>query len=111
MRAFDSALPVGIGSLIVMVSAVLFGYSCLITANYYCERSAEYLFGSKFIMPLRIMWCIFIVIGSVGGLEFVWSLADTALGLMAIPNLVALIFLSPIVVKLTKEFFKKQKQK
>ena len=92
-----------------MLSAVLFGYSCLITANYYCERSADYLFGPKLITPLRILWCIFIIIGSVGGLEFVWALADTALGLMAIPNLIALIFLSPVVVKLTKEFFEKEK--
>jgi len=109
MKAFETALPGNIGSFIVMLSAVLFGYSCLITANYYCERSADYLFGSKLIMPLRVLWCIFIIIGSVGGLEFVWALADTALGLMAIPNLIALIFLSPVVVKLTREFFDKQK--
>ena len=109
MKAFGSALPGNIGSFIVMLSAVLFGYSCLITANYYCERSADYLFGPKLITPLRILWCIFIIIGSVGGLEFVWALADTALGLMAIPNLIALIFLSPVVVKLAKEFFEKEK--
>lgn len=111
MKAFETALPGNIGSFIVMLSAVLFGYSCLITANYYCERSADYLFGPKLIMPLRVLWCIFIIIGSVGGLEFVWALADTALGLMAIPNLIALIFLSPVVVKLTKEFFDKEKAK
>jgi AGCS family alanine or glycine:cation symporter len=109
MAAFDKLLPGNIGSFIVMISAVLFGYSCLITANYYCERSADFLFGQKSIMPLRILWCIFIVIGSLGGLEFVWALADTALGLMAIPNLIALIFLSPVVVKLTKEYFEKLK--
>ncbi len=111
MAAFDKLLPGNIGSFIVMISAVLFGYSCLITANYYCERSADFLFGQKSIMPLRILWCIFIIIGSLGGLEFVWALADTALGLMAIPNLIALIFLSPVVVKLTKEFFDKEKAK
>ena len=109
MKAFSTALPGNFGGFIVMISAVLFGYSCLITANYYCERSADYLFGPKLIMPLRILWCIFIIIGSVGGLEFVWALADTALGLMAIPNLIALILLSPVVVKLTKEYFNKQK--
>lgn len=105
MQSFSTALPGNIGSFIVMLSAVLFGYSCLITANYYCERSAEYLFGPKLVTPLRILWCIFIIIGSVGGLEFVWALADTALGLMAIPNLIALIFLAPVVTKLTKEYF------
>lgn len=105
MNAFNNLLPGNFGGFIVMASAVLFGYSCLITANYYCERSADYLFGEKSVMPLRILWCIFIIIGSMGGLEFVWALADTALGLMAVPNLIALIFLSPVVVKLTREYF------
>lgn len=111
MKAFDMTLPFGIGSYIVMISAILFGYSCLITANYYCERSADYLFGEKSKMPIRIAWCIFIVIGSMGGLEFVWSLADTANGLMAIPNLIALLILSPVVVRLSKEYFTSEKLK
>ncbi len=110
MEAFRVSLPGDFGSYIVMVSAVLFGFSCLISANYYCERSADYLFGSKSIMPIRILWCVFIIIGAVGGLEFVWALADTANGLMAIPNLTALLLLSPLVVKLTKEYFSKNKQ-
>jgi AGCS family alanine or glycine:cation symporter len=110
MKAFELTLPGHIGSYIVMISAILFGYSCLISANYYCEKSADYLFGAKSIMPIRIAWCIFIIIGSMGGLEFVWDLADTANGLMAIPNLIALLLLSPVVVKLTKEFFLKEKK-
>lgn len=105
MKAFEIALPGKIGSYIVMLSAVLFGYSCLISANYYCEKAADYLFGRSSAMPIRIVWCIFIIIGSVGGLGFVWDLADTCNGLMAIPNLIALLILSPIVVKLTKEYF------
>lgn len=109
MKAFETALPGNIGSYIVMISAILFGYSCLISANYYCERSADYLLGSKSTMPIRILWCIFIIIGSMGGLEFVWDLADTANGLMAIPNLIALLLLSPVVVRLTKEYFSKEK--
>ncbi|HHV38012.1 MAG TPA: sodium:alanine symporter family protein [Tepidimicrobium sp.] len=111
MRAFASSLPGNIGSYVVLVSAILFGYSCLISANYYCERAADYLFGSKVIIPIRILWVIFIVIGSMGGLEFVWDLADTANGLMAIPNLVAVIMLSGTVVKLTKEFFEREEEK
>lgn len=109
MKAFETALPGNIGSYIVMLSAVLFGYSCLISANYYCERAAEYLFGNSAKMPIRIAWCIFIVIGSLGGLKFVWDLADTCNGLMAIPNLIALIVLSPKVVQLTKEYLAKEK--
>ena len=110
MYAFNEALPGNIGGYIVLISAILFGYSCLITANYYCERSADYLLGNKSVVPIRIAWCIFIIIGSVGGLEFVWSLADTANGLMAIPNLIALLFLSPVVVKLYREYFNNVKK-
>lgn len=110
MRAFNATLPGNIGSYIVLGSALLFGYSCLITVNYYCERAGEYLFGPKCIMPIRYLWIIFIVIGSVGGLEFVWSLADTANGLMAIPNLIGLIFLSSTVVNLKKEFLDDKKK-
>lgn len=109
MLAFDEALPGNIGSYIVMISTVLFGYSCLITANYYCERSADYLFGPKAVLPIRILWCIFIIIGSIGGLEFVWDLADTANGLMAIPNLIALLLLSPLIIRLKKEYFNSEK--
>ena len=94
-----------------MLSAILFGYSCLISANYYCEKAAEYLFGKHSAIPIRIVWCIFIIIGSIGGLKFVWDLADTCNGLMAIPNLVALLVLSPIVVRLTKEYFQQVKNK
>lgn len=111
MKAFELTLPGSIGSYIVMISAILFGYSCLISANYYCEKSADYLFGAKSVLPIRVMWVIFIVIGSMGGLEFVWALADTANGLMAIPNLIALLLLSPVVVKLSKEYFSKEEEK
>lgn len=110
MRAFNKSLPGNIGSYIVMISAILFGYSCLISANYYCERAGEYMFGSKCILPIRILWVIFIVIGSVGGLEFVWALADTANGLMAIPNLIGLILLSGTVVGLKKDYFNEESQ-
>lgn len=111
MAAFNETLPGNIGGYIVMISAILFGYSCLITANYYCERSADYLLGNKTVVPIRIAWCLFIIVGSVGGLEFVWALADTANGLMAIPNLIALFLLSPVVVKLYKEYFAKVNEK
>lgn len=111
MRAFNVALPGNIGSYIVLGSALLFGYSCLISVNYYCERAGEYIFGPKCIKPIRYLWIVFIVIGSMGGLEFVWSLADTANGLMAIPNLIGLIFLSGTIVKLKKEYFYKDNVK
>ena len=108
MRAFEKTMPGTIGSYIVMISLILFGYSCLLAGIYYCERAGEYLFGSsKCFLPMRVLWVIAIVIGSVGGLEFVWDLADTANGLMAIPNLIALLGLSGVVVTLGNEFFDK----
>lgn len=106
MHSFNKLLPFNVGSYIVMISAILFGYSCLISANYYCERAADYLMGEKSVLPIRILWCIFIIIGSMGSLEFVWNLADTANGLMAIPNLIGLIILSPVIVKLSNDYFK-----
>ncbi|HPP31765.1 MAG TPA: alanine:cation symporter family protein, partial [Soehngenia sp.] len=74
----------------------------------YGERCIEYLFGPKAIMPYRIIFIPFIVIGSVGGLEILWDLADTLNGLMAIPNLIAVLLLSGTVLRLTKEFFVKE---
>jgi AGCS family alanine or glycine:cation symporter len=112
MRAFQKTLPGNVGGYVVMVSLILFGYSCLLACMYYCEVAGEYLFGtSKVVLPLRVLWIIAIVIGSVGGLEFVWDLADTANGLMAIPNLLAVLGLSGLVVTLKNEFFDKYERK
>ena len=105
MSAFDWALPGNIGSGVVMLSAFLFGYSCLITAGCYCERAVDYLFGSRPLPAVRVLWLVFIVIGSLGSSDLIWSMADTANGVMAVPNLIALAVLSPVVVRLTREYF------
>lgn len=105
--AFNTAIPGG--GIIVTVGLILFAYSTILGWAYYGERCLEYLAGTKPILAYRLLWSVFIVIGAVGGLEFVWSLADTLNGLMAIPNLIGVLFLSGTVVKLTKEFFAQQK--
>jgi len=105
--AFNKSLP-GIGGYIVSIGVLLFAYSTILGWEYYGERCAEFLFGPKAIMPYRVLWIPFIVIGSIGGLNMLWDLADTLNGLMAIPNLIGLLFLSPVIIKLTKEFFSKQ---
>ncbi len=105
--AFDAGLPGG--GYIVAIGIALFAYSTIIGWEYYGERCLEYLLGPKSIMPYRIIWIPMIVIGAVGGLEELWALADTLNGLMAIPNLIGVLFLSPVVFKLTKEFFNKEK--
>ena len=103
MAAFGTFLKNGTGNIFIMCSTILFGYSCLITSNYLCEVSAEFMWGPKSILPIRLVWIAFIIVGALGGLEFVWDLADTANGLMAIPNLIGLLLLSPLLVKIVRE--------
>ena len=107
--AFNEGIP-GVGGLIVSIGIVLFAYSTIIGWEYYGERCAEYLLGPKAILPYRVIWIPFIVIGAIGGLDQIWKLADTLNGLMAIPNLIGILFLSPVVFKLTKDFFTREKQ-
>jgi AGCS family alanine or glycine:cation symporter len=70
--------------------------------SYYGERSAEYLFGVKVIKPYRYLWVAFVFLGSVMELQLVWTITDILNGLMAIPNLVALLLLSGTVIALTR---------
>jgi len=107
--AFDTAIP-GIGGSIVAVGVLLFAYSTIIGWEYYGERCAEYLLGSKAILPYRILFIPFILIGAIGGLVTIWDIADTLNGLMAIPNLIGVLGLSGVIIKLTKEYFSKEKE-
>ena len=102
--AFDAALP-GIGGHIVTVSLAIFAFTTMLGWSFYGEKCVEYLLGVKSIMPFRVLWCIAVPIGATADLGFIWLLADTLNALMAIPNLIALILLSPIVFKVTREFF------
>ena len=73
--------------------------------SFYGEKCVEYLLGVKSILPFRVLWVVALPVGATIKLNFVWLLADTLNALMAIPNLIALILLSPVVFRLTKEFF------
>ncbi len=103
-KAFDLALP-GVGGYIIAVALAVFAFTTILGWSYYCERSLGFLFGIKIITPFRILWSLAALVGATLKLSFVWLLADTLNALMAIPNLIALALLSPIVFKLTKEFF------
>jgi AGCS family alanine or glycine:cation symporter len=103
-KAFDLALP-GVGGYIIALSLAVFAFTTILGWSYYCERSLQYLFGVKIITPFRVLWSLAALVGATLKLSFVWLLADTMNALMAIPNLIALALLSPIVFKLTKEFF------
>lgn len=103
--AFDTALP-GVGSYVVTLGLVVFAFTTVLGWSYYGERCAEFLFGIKVILPYRILWLVAIMLGALGKLEIIWLLADVLNGLMAIPNLIALVGLSPVVFQLTRTYFR-----
>lgn len=108
--AFDQALP-GIGNYVVAIALAVFAFTTLLGWSFYGERCVEFLFGVKAIVPYRIAWVIAIPIGATLNLGIVWLIADTLNAMMALPNLIALMLLSPVVFKLTKEHFAKQGEK
>ncbi|WP_455366294.1 alanine/glycine:cation symporter family protein [Kaarinaea lacus] len=103
--AFSAGLP-GVGGYIVTFGLAIFAFTTLLGWSYYGERCVEYLFGTKSIMPFRILWIAAIPVGSFFELSKVWLIADTLNALMALPNLIALLLLSPVVFRLTQEHFK-----
>lgn len=104
--AFDQLLP-GMGSYVVTFGLAIFAFSTLLGWSVYGERCAEYLFGIRSVVPFRLLWIMAVPVGAMMKLEFVWLVADTLNGLMALPNLIALLLLSPLVFRLTKEYFSK----
>ena len=101
--AFASGMPAG--AYIVTVGLVLFAYSTILGWCYYGEKSMEYLLGIKAVLPYRIVFVLFVGLGAVAKLSLVWNISDTLNGLMAIPNLIGLIFLTPVIVAETKKYF------
>ena len=107
--AFADALP-GIGNYIVAIALAIFAFTTILGWSFYGERSVEFLFGVKAIIPYRVLWVLAIPLGATSDLGFIWLLADTLNALMALPNLIALALLSPVVFKLTKEHFNRQRE-
>jgi AGCS family alanine or glycine:cation symporter len=105
-EAFSAGMP-GPGGWIVSFGLVIFAFSTMLAWSYYGERSAEYIFGSKVIKPYRILWVIAVFVGAIAQLDFVWLVADVMNAMMAIPNLIALVLLGPVVFKLTRAYFNK----
>lgn len=103
-QAFVTGLP-GSGGYLVLVSVALFAYSTMLTWNFYGEKSWEYLFGRKAVVPYRLLFLVFLYVGAVGGLQLVWSVADTLNGLMAAPNLIALILLAGVLAREKRDYF------
>lgn len=103
--AFEQALP-GIGGVLVTVALTLFAFSTILGWCVYSERCIMYLFGERMLTPWRVLFTCIVPIGAVAQLDFVWLLSDTFNALMAIPNLLALLMLSPVVFRLIAEYFK-----
>ena len=104
-KAFETGLPGTWGDVVVSGGLVLFAYSTLVGWSYYGETGIVYLLGARAAMPYRLAWLVFCYLGAIGSLHLVWDIADTLNGLMALPNLVALLMSVPLLVRLQREFF------
>ena len=106
--AFSSQLP--FGDIILTLCIILFGFTTMLGWSYYGERCAEFLLGPKVIVPFRVLWVVGIFLGTQMSLELVWKMSDVLNGMMAIPNLIALVFLAPVVFRLSREYFAEEEQ-
>ncbi|WP_336367643.1 alanine/glycine:cation symporter family protein [Marinobacter sp. C2H3] len=106
--AFEAALP-GWGNYVVAVALAIFAFTTILGWSFYGERCIEFLFGVKAIVPYRIVWILAVPVGATLNLGFVWLLADTLNAMMALPNLIALLLLSPVVLKLTRDHFERER--
>ncbi len=104
-HAFSSAIGHP-GAMVVGVSLALFAFSTIIGWSYYGDRSAKFLFGQQAVMPYRLVYTVLIVVGAVVPLKLVWNIADVTNILMALPNLLALVLLAPLVKKMRDDYFK-----
>jgi AGCS family alanine or glycine:cation symporter len=101
--AMTTSIP--FASIIVALASFLFGFSTLIGWCYYGEKCIEYLFGSKVIMPYRVIFTALIMVGAVVSVPLAWAMGTLLNGFMAFPNLIGLAFLGGTVAKLTKDYF------
>ncbi len=102
--SFQTAIPGG--NYIVAIALAIFAFTTILGWSFYGEKCVQYLFGLRAIKPYRVLWLIALPIGATQSLDFVWLLADTLNAMMAIPNLIALLLLSPVVYRLTRDHIK-----
>jgi len=106
--AFASFVP-GFGDDIVTIGLAVFAFTTILGWSYYGEKCVQYLAGQGSVFIFRVLWLIVIPLGATFKLSLVWNISDVLNALMALPNLIALILLSPVVFKLTKEFVSNKK--
>lgn len=102
-RSAFSHIPY-IGPTVLSIGLLTFVFSTILGWEYYGEKAAEYLLGVKVIKPYRYMWIAAVMVGSVAALPAVWNFADIFNGLMAVPNLISLILLAPVIAAETKKY-------
>lgn len=102
--AFERSLP-GMGGVMVTISLAIFAFTTMLGWAFYSEKCVSYLFGVKAILGFRLLWALAAPVGAVANLGIIWLIADTLNAFMAIPNLIALVLLSPVVIRLTREYF------
>jgi AGCS family alanine or glycine:cation symporter len=90
---------------IVAIGLLLFAFSTIISWSYYGTRAVNYLLGEKFIRPYGYLYGLFVFFGCIWGSDLVWHFVDMVITFMTIPNLIALLLLSPVVMKETKNYF------
>ena len=110
IKGFQSVFGGALPGVAVAICLTLFALSTVLAWALYGTRCMEYLFGYKAAKVYQVVFCIFACIAGTVKLDLAWAIADTLNGLMAIPNLVGLALLSPVVVKLTKDYFSKAKK-
>ncbi len=102
--SFDLAIP-GVGEYIVTFALAVFAFTTILGWAFYGEKCFQFLFGTRSIVVYRVLFIIAIFLGAIAGLDLVWVLASIFNAMMAIPNLIALALLSPVVFKLTRDYF------
>lgn len=120
-EAFSHGLPGEWGQYVVSIGLAVFAFTTILGWSYYGERCAEYIFGEWIILPFKVSWIVVVFAGcwvltlegsgaEAGGVQGVvnlfWLVADTLTGMMAAPNLIALLLLSPLIFRLANEHFK-----
>lgn len=109
-KAAFSDIPV-IGPFILTIGLLIFVFSTILGWSYYGEKAVEYLLGTRAVWPYRWLWVFAVMVGAVATLPVVWTLADIANAIMAIPNLISLLTLHSLVAVETKRFFSNQKKR
>ena len=109
-KAFSLGLPFNDHGYLVSIGIIFFAFSTLVGWSYYGDRCVDYLFGKNLVLPYRILYCILIPVGATIKLTTVWTISDIFNACMAWPNLIGIIFLSPVVMRMTKEYFSDPKR-